>query len=465
MFKKIELWIVLLIILFMMLGTIFFGSIIVYHYEGGKKYNFLRNISVFLGNLPITLINTKIVNNKIVNLRDIPPPSLKNSKKPKFKRYINSNREELLVLSRYDGDIKRSVVEIIELNSFNILHRYAHDIDKMNKKITKGKFSKKHSRNSIDNSEIRFKYNNPVILEDGSLVSASHYSPLFKIDLCSNLLWINDSEKFHHSNNLDSNNNILATGSIYPYSSTIKKYYNNDSGFLDDSIILVDSNDGSIKYKKSISEILIENNIASPSTLIQEQDPIHLNDIEETSFESDYWKKGDLFLSIRGVFHAILQYRPSTNELIRFIEGPFYAQHDVDIISEKEISIFNNNITLYSHGIVASEKIKKKEYSEVLIYNFQSKKFSKKFEQQLISNNVKTISQGLSEIFDDKSMLVEEQNHGRLLLFNEEGKLEWEYVNKSNDNKVYNTNWVRILKPPYNLNKLKKNISNSKCKK
>ena len=95
--------------------------------------------------------------------------------------------------------------------------------------------------------------------------------------------------------------------------------------------------------------------------------------------------------------------------MLNYIKGPFYQQHDVNIISDNEISIFNNNNSI-SEGL---------RYSEVLIYNFKTKIFSRKFNPQLIENDLETKdTQGLSEILDDGSMLVEEQVHGRLILFN-----------------------------------------------
>ena len=222
--------------------------------------------------------------------------------------------------------------------------------------------------------------------------------------------------------------------------------------------------DGKILYQKSISELLIENNILKTSDLFDKEtnisnlrnfkdgfDPIHINDIEPAMTSGKYWKKGDLFLSLRNK-NSIVHFRPSENKVINYIKGPFLRQHDVDIISDYELSIFNNNISIH-----------KKKISEIVIYNFENNSFKTKFEDQLENLDLFTYSQGLSEFFDDGSILIEEQNEGRIVLIDSKEKLEWEYVNKSSKNKVYFISWSRVIKNKNLITSIKRNISNKKC--
>ena len=162
-------------------------------------------------------------------------------------------------------------------------------------------------------------------------------------------------------------------------------------------------------------------------------DITHLNCIEPALFDSEYWQKGDLFLSLKHL-SAIILYRPSTNKVINYITGPFAQQHDVDIISKKEISFFNNNNFIINN-----------ETSEVLIYNFETKKFKKKFNEQLKQENFKTFSSGMSQILSDGSLMVEEENHGRIILFNNKGDKEWEFVNKDENGDIGILNSCRII--------------------
>tara|TARA_Y100001970_G_scaffold73712_1_gene93530 strand:+ start:6020 stop:7381 length:1362 start_codon:yes stop_codon:yes gene_type:complete len=451
MFKKIELWIVSLIFLIFIIISILFGAVLNYHYNGGTLFPKIRKTAVFIAEIPRNVINISFGLNKkgqllITNQDDMPPIFNKHKNKKKFERFIFNDREALLVLPRYDGDLKRSIVEVIDLNDFKVLHTYSHDINSMNDLVDTNQIE--HKRIKIDDSEIRFEYRSPIILSDGSLISHSEYAPLFKIDICSNLLWINQEERFHHSIEKDEDQNLWVSSQMYPYSTVVNNFIT-DYGFSDDSIAKV-SADGKIIFIKSVSEILIENEIFKKN-LLEIYDPIHLNDIEPAINDSKYWKKGDLFLSSARLT-SIIQYRPSTNKIIRYLEGPFSWQHDIDIISDKEISIFNNNNTAIT-----------KNYSEILIYNFETKKFSKKFNNQLKNNNFKTDSQGVSTILKDNSLFVEEQNHGRLIFFDKNGEKEWEFINKDSNGNIYFISWSRIIEDKGLISNLKKNINNKKC--
>ena len=59
--------------------------------------------------------------------------------------------------------------------------------------------------------------------------------------------------------------------------------------------------------------------------------------------------------------------------------------------------------------------------------------------------NFKTESEGLSEIFKDGSLMVEEQNHGRIILFNSKGEKEWEFVNKDKNGDIGFISWSRVI--------------------
>ena len=444
LFKKVELWVVGVLLLIFFVSIIFIAGVLRDAYlSKNKSPELLRNFFVGVSEIPK---NVYRVSRHFIKDTNKPPILNRHKKKEKLKYFLNFKRNALLVLPRYDHHLSRSIVEIIDLYDFKVLHTYKHDIDEMNKKVQN---IKEFPRINIDNAPIRFRYMHPVILKDGSLISDSS-GPLFKIDLCSNLLWINDEEFFHHSKELNHENDIWSVGYLNPTSRLMKKIIFKDVN--DDAIIKINTN-GKIIYKKSVNEILIENKKGDMvNRLGLNNDPIHINDIEPALFNSKYWNKGDVFISSR-FLSAIIHFRPSTNEVINFLTGPFSQQHDVDIISDKEISIFNNN-NFISH----------EEYSEIIIYDFEKKEYKKMFNDQLLKENFKTYSEGLSHIFEDGSLIVEEQNHGRLILFNKEGYKEWEFVNKDINGDIGITHWIRVIEDELFIEKFKTLVENKKCK-
>ena len=123
-------------------------------------------------------------------------------------------------------------------------------------------------------------------------------------------------------------------------------------GYVDDGIVKLSPN-GEILFEKSVSQIFIDNGLEyllfATGDWEFTKDPIHLNDIQPIDKDGDFWKKGDVFLSLRSQSMVIL-YRPSINQIIWKLTGPFFHQHDVDILNDHTISVFNNNSKLFVDG-------------------------------------------------------------------------------------------------------------------
>ena len=447
MFKKIEIWIVGLIVIFFILLILFVSGVLRDAYLGKNRTpEFLRNNFVTIAEIPKNIYH--VINHFTGSDINAPPKFQKHKHKKRFEQFIPNNRNALLILPRYDHSLSRSVVDIVDLNNFEVIHTYKHNIAKKNDQI---KNTEEFPTLNIDATEIRFQYKNPLLFEDGSLTFINVGT--YKLDFCSNLLWNNNEEEFHHSQMLDHEGNIWVSGRKNPKSKYVEKY--SIKIYLDDSIIKINT-DGQILYNKSITELLIENNIlpnnfAFNSVLSNVIDPIHLNDITPAFSDTKYWKQGDVFISIRHQ-SAIIHYRPSTNKVINYITGPFAQNHDVDIISDREISIFNNNTFLVDN-----------EYSEVVIYNFETKRFRKLFNDQLQKENFQTTSGGLSQILKDGSLIVDESDHGRIILFNNQGEKEWEFVNKDKNGDIGLISWSRIIEDEIFIKKFKSLVESKKC--
>ena len=151
MFKKFELWVVILLLILFFISTIFYGVLLRHHYLSRQRFPIIQKIAVFFAEIPSHL---KFIYTKNLLDFDMPPNLKKHKDKPRFKYFLNSNRKALLILPRYDGNLKRSIVEIINSNTFKVLHTYKHDVTAINNLIDTTK--KGYERVKIDDAEIRF---------------------------------------------------------------------------------------------------------------------------------------------------------------------------------------------------------------------------------------------------------------------------------------------------------------------
>ena len=59
--------------------------------------------------------------------------------------------------------------------------------------------------------------------------------------------------------------------------------------------------------------------------------------------------------------------------------------------------------------------------------------------------------------------MIEEQNHGRIILLNNKGEKEWEFVNKDKNGDIGYVNWSRVIEDQLFIEKFKSLVKNKKC--
>jgi hypothetical protein len=438
MFKKIEIWILYLSILFGIIFSIgfsiFVGVLVRQELVGSTKVGWLSKTALTFAEIPMNL--KKAFDG--VSLPDRFP--FENG----FSGTFNS-MESYLLLSRYDGDLGEGIVELIDLTNFEVLHTWNPDIDAINdlvQQIDDFKYLERDFNNS------RHLLEHPLLTSDGGLV----FNPLKKIDACSNLVFQNTTNQFHHSIELDSEENIWVSSQLYPQSFPTEVVGRDtvlDGGFKDDAIAKLSSS-GKVLFEKSLAQIFIENDMESRLTMIGSShkfqvDPIHINDIQPVTFDSKHWKNGDLFISL-GHQSMVILYRPATNEIIWRLDKKIFHQHDINVLNSNEISIFNNNRKYFypSKDLVDGN-------NEVLIYNFETKEISSYLKDSLISEDIRTVTQGRSKILPNGDLFIEETDFARTLYFNADGSLRWSHVNRGDDGNLYRVGWSRILYSPEDI--------------
>lgn len=428
MFKKIEIWILYLAILIGILFSIFFGILVRQELEGTIKLGKISKIALFLAEIPK---NTKKLFLNPSELNFIGSDYISGFDG------IPNEEEKYFLLSRFDGSLQEGIVELIDLRTFEVLHTWNPDFNKLNNDSDlNGKYHLKNLHRDFHNGRARLFH--PVLLDNGELVFTF---PFRKIDACSNLVFQNDSQIFHHSIEQDISGNFWLPSKIYPskFSEIVGLTHPQDGGYHDDAISLL-SSDGELLYQKSVTEIFIENNMehlifANASDKFK-NNPLHLNDIQPVNIDGKFYRKGDIFFSLRHQSMVIL-YRPSENKILWTSSGKHFFQHDVDIISDSKIAIFNNNVKNFYFGPAVQGN------NEVLIYDFEKSLYEPYMAQSMKKENIRTLTGGLQEILNNNDLFIEESDFGRFLYFNSDGTLRWQYVNRWQD-KIYRVAWSRV---------------------
>ena len=437
---KIELWVLCLAGVLLFIGLVGFGSLVRHEILAPvSRLPILSSAALFIAEIPVNL-------KKIISVSDLQSTE---QRFPNISGFQGNPlaEETYLLLSKYDGDAQRSVVELVDLRSFEVKKTWRPDIDKINESVDTSQPEFENLKR--DGNTKRFRIFHPFLTEDGGLIFLG--PPMVKIDKNSQLVWQNQEDAFHHSIEQDQEGNFWIPTTIYPHQ-VDKEYVGLEfDNYSDDAITKV-SADGEILFQKSVTNIFIENNFMFfdlQSNNHFDRDPIHLNDIQPVLTDGPHWKRGDLFLSLRHQSMIIL-YRPSTNKIIWKGAGHTDEQHDVDILDDHRISIFNNNAWETFDG----EKVDGS--NEVVIYDFKTDSYSKYLNESLKQYDVRTLTEGRSQILDNNDLFIEEQNYGRILYFNKDKSLQWQYVNRADNGNVYILNWSRILYKPEDINKVRK---------
>ena len=249
MFKKIEAWVLYLTILTGLLFSIFFGwlvyqEMLANQVRVNQRFPFLSKTAVFLVETPMNLKKILAGNVRIVKDRF-----------PEISGFVGKGtlEEMYLLLSRYDGDLEEGVVELVDLRTFKILHTWNPDIDLFNSLVDTSKLEFKNLRRDHQNKRELLRH--PMLTDDGGLVFMT--APLRKINSCSDLVWQNDEDKFHHSIEQDGEGNIWVPGWMLPSVISTEKFGEN---YFDPAIYKV-SQDGEIIFQKSVSEIIMEDDM------------------------------------------------------------------------------------------------------------------------------------------------------------------------------------------------------------
>jgi hypothetical protein len=163
-----------------------------------------------------------------------------------------------------------------------------------------------------------------------------------------------------------------------------------------------------------------------------------LNDIEPALVDGKFWKAGDLFLSFRN-FSGLMLFRPATGRVLWFRQGLTLAQHDIQILDDHRISVFDNNARAgWPISVVEGS-------NRIMFYDFTNDKMSHPFDAALAKEKVATPVQGRQIILSNGDAVIEETEHGRILRLASDGTVRWRYISAKAEGTRTKLGWSRYL--------------------
>ena len=420
MSRPVPLWSLLLTLIAAVALLIGFGAVL----DGWEKSGWLGRAAIAVARVPDTIAKAFKSNAPYYGGKDFEKLPAGFWRDPAF------TDEGYALISPYDSARGRSVVQLVRLSDGAVLRTVAPDVDSANAAST---FASALTDVRQDKPAALHRLMHPLLLSDGSLV-VHDSSPLVRVDACGKQIWAVDGI-FNHSAELGADGQIWA-----PYRLARPTQPGVAPTFWDDAVGEV-SQDGKLISATQIAAILDRNGLGHlwrgrPYS----DDPFHLNDIQPVLADGPHWKRGDLFLSLRNL-STVMLYRPATGKILWWQARPWRFQHDVTILDDHRISVFDNNLRLgYPKEVVNGT-------NRLIVYDFASGATSAPWAAGFERNHLATRAQGRGTPLPNGDAMVEETEQGRLVRVAPAGALRWRYISADTGQRRMALSWARYLFP------------------
>lgn len=335
-----------------------------------------------------------------------------------------------LLVSAFQEAGDRPVIDLLRLRDGAVLKTYRPDIDAINarSRFTSALIDLRRDRDVHHNMMMH-----PLLMPDGGLVIHDS-SPLARVDACGRVRWVVDGI-FHHGVER------AADGSLYAVYRYPKPGLPDVAPTFDDEAIAHVSADGRLLGLDRIADILDRNGLSGLwRSRPYVDDPFHLNDVQPVLGDGRYWRRGDVFLSLRNL-SLVMLYRPSSGRVLWSRVGPWAMQHDIAILDDHRISVFDN------HWRFAAPEGEVDGTNRIRIYDFTADRVSDGWSRAMRANGVATRAQGRQLPMPNGDLIVEETERGRLLRLAPDGTVRWRYIAADSTHRRLQLRWSRYLDP------------------
>lgn len=433
LFKKIEVWAVMALLLLWTIGALLFGWLVKAGLTNDNRLGGLEKVAIELASIPtnlkilyengLTIEQGKLVqkNTQILELENR-ENFTQNDK--------NFNEDGILLISAYSKENSVSTVYLYDIRDKKILWQWVPSPEEIVEASPTLLAEKNKEKLGEIHTRTLFRSQHPYLLPDGSIVLTSGEGPLAKINACGETAWVTDRH-FHHTIEGFGGNLIVPVVSVQNKGNDIGKK------FRDDGYAIVAQN-GELLEEKSVISLLRQGGYEG---LLFGQtyrdDVVHLNDAEPILSSDEYVKAGDIMLSARNLSTVFL-YRPSEDKIIWLKTGPWLNQHDIDYLGGGKFSVFGNDMTTSGEDLIGRKN------SNIYVYNMKDGSVSKPYETVFRENKFTSPTEGRQRVLSNGDAFFEVTSQGEMFRASP-GQLRWSYRHRISDSEIGAPHWSRYF--------------------
>lgn len=295
---------------------------------------------------------------------------------------------------------------------------------------------------SIDDG-ILFPNGDLIVIQDNRMLNNYRGQRMVRLDKDSKILWQITGE-FHHEIDLGEDGNIYAMDyELRDHYPVIDKHTKEKVKFLADTIMKI-SQDGKVLQTISVPDAFVGTpyefylysfdldvptvqEFEFPHEETHAFDPEHTNCVQyltrRLAAQLPFAQPGDLLISMRGP-SAIAVLRPSTGKIVWAAKGPWRHQHNVRLLPNGLVRMFDNDgVSMFIDD--EDGEIEKVNKSRILDYNPNNGQVSVRYFDPDYYDTW-TFWRGAHYEQEDGSMFFLSTEASRVLQLSPEGKVVWE---------------------------------------
>ena len=338
-----------------------------------------------------------------------------------------------LLVTVFDIARRRYVVKLVRLSDGKVLRDYAPDITAIH---AHSAFHSDIVDLARDKGNGRYMPMHPLLMADGGLILHDE-SPLVRVDACGRREWMIDGI-FHHAIETAPDGTLWAN-----YRAPVSHEPGVGPAFIDESLVQL-TPAGHVLARTSVIALLDRNGLGylwrSRPYL---DDPLHVNDIQPVPGDGPYWRRGDVFVSLRNL-SLVLLYRPSTGRVLWSQAMPWRFQHDVSVIDDHRISVFDNHLKF---AWDQPEHVANDGTNHLVVYDFATHTTSEPLARAFETLVIRTRAQGRATPLPGGDTMIEETEWGRVMRVAPDGTVRWRYISADDHNRRYELRWSRYVDP------------------